>query len=196
MSTPSVVQTGYPSPILTWPWGGGGTLLGGTLWWGTLPGVPAGGYPKWVPPWQGSPHPDLAGGYPTWVSPGRVPPDVCPNGILGNAAKHYGIWVPPLWTDRWMEGQTRFKTLPSRRTTYAGSNKTALLRERKRHTGRPQCSLCCPIWQGVPQSWPGAGYPIPGWWGTPSRNLGYPCPGLAGIPPILTWRGHPCGQTD
>ena len=27
---------------------------------------------------------------------------------------------PPLWTDRWMDGQTRVKTLPSRRTTYAG----------------------------------------------------------------------------
>ena len=33
---------------------------------------------------------------------------------------------PPLWTDRimdgWMDGQTRVKTLPSRRTTYAGGN--------------------------------------------------------------------------
>ena len=28
--------------------------------------------------------------------------------------------APPLWTDRWMDGQTRVKTLPSRHTTYAG----------------------------------------------------------------------------
>ena len=42
-------------------------------------------------------------------------------GILGNVAKHYGIWVPPCGqTDVWMDGQTRVKTLPSRRTTYAG----------------------------------------------------------------------------
>ena len=33
-------------------------------------------------------------------------------------------WVPPPpWTDRLMDGQTRVKTLPSRRTTYAGGNK-------------------------------------------------------------------------
>ena len=31
-------------------------------------------------------------------------------------------WVPPLWTDRLMDGQTCVKTLPSRRTTYAGGN--------------------------------------------------------------------------
>ena len=44
--------------------------------------------------------------------------------IMGNVAKHHGKkkimgLVPPLWTDR----QTRVKTLPSRRTTYAGGNK-------------------------------------------------------------------------
>ena len=43
--------------------------------------------------------------------PGTPPP--LPHGILGNVAKHYGIWVPPLWTDRLMDGQTRVKTLPS-----------------------------------------------------------------------------------
>ena len=36
----------------------------------------------------------------------------------------------PLWTDRlmdgWMDGQTWVKTLPSRRTTYAGGNKDRL----------------------------------------------------------------------
>ena len=35
---------------------------------------------------------------------------------------------PPLWTDRlmhgWMDGQTCVKTLPSRRTTYAGGKKS------------------------------------------------------------------------
>ena len=51
------------------------------------------------------------------------PPQCLPHGILGNVAKHYGIWVPPCGqTDWWMEGQTHVKTLPSRRTTYAGGN--------------------------------------------------------------------------
>ena len=68
------------------------------------------------PPGQGTPQP----GYPPsqGTPPARVPPsrlDLAgypprlPHGILGNVAKHYGIWVPPLWTDR----QTRVKTLPS-----------------------------------------------------------------------------------
>ena len=80
-STPSVVLTGYPPPVLTWLGGGGG-----------------GGVPP--PP----PRLDLAG----------YPPRL-PHGILGNVAKHYGIWVPPpqVWTDK-------VKLLPSRRTTYAG----------------------------------------------------------------------------
>ena len=92
--------------------------------------------PNWVPP-----HPDLAGGgtqlgYPpsrvpparvppswTWqgtppAGPGRVPPlHQLLHGILGNVAKHYGIWVPPRC------GQTnKVKLLPSRRTMYAGGN--------------------------------------------------------------------------
>ena len=68
------------------------------------------------------------------------------HGILGNVAKHYGIWVPPPVSAPWhsgkcckalwdmgtppcgqTEGQTRVNTLPSRRTTYAGgSNKLEL----------------------------------------------------------------------
>ena len=28
-----------------------------------------------------------------------------------------------IWMDGWMDGQTRVKTLPSRRTTYAGGKK-------------------------------------------------------------------------
>ena len=69
----------------------------------------------------------LTGYPPSW--PGRVPPPRClPHGILGNVAKHYGIWVPPRvcpmafwemlqsimgygyplppWTDRLMDGRT------------------------------------------------------------------------------------------
>ena len=79
-------------------------------------GTPPGGYPTRVPP-RGGPDPGtpLRGG--TW--PGYPPrggvwvPPPLPHGILGNVAKHYGIWVPPLWTDRLMDGQTRVKTLPS-----------------------------------------------------------------------------------
>ena len=100
---------GYPPPILTW--------LGGGTWpgyppppgQGTPPSWPGrGGYLTRVPPRPGyPPHPDLAGGG-TWpgTPPARVPPpprlDLAgypppplPHGILGNVAKHYGIWVPP-----------------------------------------------------------------------------------------------------
>ena len=39
--------------------------------------------------------------------------------------KNYGMVPPhPPWTDRLMDGQTRVKTLPSRRTTYAGGKNT------------------------------------------------------------------------
>ena len=92
VSTPSVVLTGYPPPRPDLAQGC--TLLGGTLlsW--------PGGYPTWVNPRQGIP--------PSW--PGKVPPPLSwtwlgtppmclPHGILGNVAKHYGIWVPPpSWT--------------------------------------------------------------------------------------------------
>ena len=77
VTTPFVVLTGYPPPPAGYP----------------LP-------PGWT--WQGTPPPrlDLAG-YPPPAGPGRVPPPRClPHGILGNVANHYGIWVPPLWTDR------------------------------------------------------------------------------------------------
>ena len=88
--------------------------------------------PTRVPPGQGTPRP----GYPPWpeyppsqgtppAGPGRVPPPRLPHGILGNVAKHYGIWVPPP-VDRQIDGQTRVKTLPSRRTTYAGGKYTVL----------------------------------------------------------------------
>ena len=120
-----VPLAGYPPPsrvppVPTWL---GGTLTGtpptgpphpGRR--GTLPGYPPGrgppswlgGYPTWappsrVPPQQGTP---LAG-------PGRVPPRLdlagypprcLPHGILGNVAKHYGIWVPPQVSAPWHSG--------------------------------------------------------------------------------------------
>ena len=118
VTTPSVVLTGYP-PILTWP--GGGTLP-------RYPPIRVPTPPGRVPPWQGTPQQGtpLAGyppaGYPPSrvppppAGPGRVPPPpqldlagypprCLPHGILGNVAKHYGIWVPPP-VDRQMDGRT------------------------------------------------------------------------------------------
>ena len=140
---PNWVPPSRVPPVLTWP---EGTLPGTppsrlppsrTPQQGTpsplpLAGYPLAGYPPAGYPPAGYPpagYP-LAGYLPAGYLPGRVPPQLdlagypwcLPHGILGNVAKHYGIWVPPLWTDRLMEGQTRVKTLPSRRTTYAGGN--------------------------------------------------------------------------
>ena len=70
------------------------------------------------------------GGYPRWgTPPAGVPPWPGPMGGT-RAGPGYGtppswIWLgyPPLGVDRqtdgWMDGQTRVKTLPSRRTTCA-----------------------------------------------------------------------------
>ena len=110
-------------------------------WGGTLPGYPWQGTPRYppgrvlpsrVPPWAGYPPGRVSpqqgtplagpGRVPPPAGPGRVPPRCLSHGILGNVAKHYGIWVPPPPVDRQMDGQTRVKTLPSRRTTYAGGN--------------------------------------------------------------------------
>ena len=124
-STPYVVLTGYPPcPDL------------------------AGGYPTWVPPlplgrvpprqgtpWQGTPQQGTPqqgtppGRVPpswTWQGtpprPGRVPPlGVCPMAFWEMLQSIMGYGYPPP-VDRQMEGQTRVKTLPSRRTTYAGGN--------------------------------------------------------------------------
>ena len=79
--------------------------MGGVPCWG----VPYLGPPGRVPPswpqgvtpiltWQGTPPRCLPHGilgnvakhYGIWV-----PPQCLPHGILGNVAKHYGIWVPP-----------------------------------------------------------------------------------------------------
>ena len=81
-------QQGNPPPHFDLAWGG------------TWPGYPLAGYP---PAGPGRVPPLPAG-------PARVPPPRClPHGILGNVAKHYGIWVPlPLcgqtdwWKDRCM----------------------------------------------------------------------------------------------
>ena len=86
---PSRVPPGrVPPPVLTWL-GGEGLLDQGT-------------------PWQGTPP----AGYPPPVGPGRVPPQCLPHGILGNVTKHYGIWVPPLWTDRWKDRHVSKHYLP------------------------------------------------------------------------------------
>ena len=53
-------------------------------------------------------------------------------------------------------------------------NKKVLLRERKRHTARHVASTSVVLSR--------EGYPIPGWWGTPSQDGGYPHPGM----------GYPC----
>ena len=54
-----------------------------------LAGYPPAGYPPAGP-----------GRIPPPAGPGRVPPPAA-HGILGNVAKHYGIWVPPCGqTDR------------------------------------------------------------------------------------------------
>ena len=86
VSTPSVVLPGYPPrggvPSQVPPGGGGvpGTPPGEG---GTRSGTPLGGYPD---------------------------PPPLPHGILGNVAKHYGIWVPPqVWTDK----QSETITFPS-----------------------------------------------------------------------------------
>ena len=92
VSTPSVVLTGNPPPILTWL---GGTLPGyppagthrqGTPWQGT----------SWQgTPWQGTPRQGTP-----WVDLTGYPPRCLPYGFLGNVAKHYGIWLPPqVWTN-------------------------------------------------------------------------------------------------
>ena len=113
-STPYVVLTGYPPGQGTPP--------------ARVPpgqGTP----PARVPPRPGYPPPAGPGRVPPPAGPGRVPPRL-PHGILGNVAKHYGIWVPPHRC-----GQTnKVKLLPSRRTTYAGGNKSS---KDERKTNRP-----------------------------------------------------------
>ena len=69
-------------PILTWRGGTRSVPPRGGTWSGTPPAR--------VPP---------RGGTRSGTPPARVPP-LLPHGILGNVAKHYGIWVPPPGVDR------------------------------------------------------------------------------------------------
>ena len=109
VSTSSVVITGYP------------------------PGDPAGGYPVWGVPWSWySPCWDLAGYPPRWTwlgtplaRPGRVPP-ICPMEFWVMLQSIMG-WIPPLWTDRCMDGRPHVKTLPSNHTTYVGGNLLSMI---------------------------------------------------------------------
>ena len=85
-STPYVVLTGYPpSP---------GRVPPPTRVPPSRQGTPPPGYPPpgRVPPHQGTP-PRVPP--PGWTWQGTPPPHQLPHGILGNVAKHYGIWVPP-----------------------------------------------------------------------------------------------------
>ena len=122
----------------------GGTLSGGVpcpggVWvpcpGGTLSrGYPAGGYPATLPGGGGSYLCGVQAATELFCCELALY-SLMPHGIMGNVAKHhgskkkkknYGMGTPPLWTDRLMDGQTCVKTLPSRRTTYAGGNNIAL----------------------------------------------------------------------
>ena len=98
-------------------------------------GTPLGRVPPrpGYPPSQGTPpRLDLAGYPPRLDLAGYPPPPAAPwhSGKCCKALWDMGTPPPPRWTDRlmdgWMEGQTRVKTLPSRRTTYAGGNYATL----------------------------------------------------------------------
>ena len=114
-NTPYVVLTGYPPLGGTrsgTPPGGPGTPRGGTRS-GTPqggPGIPRGGTQSgtprgvWVPP-----------------APGGVPGQVPPRGGTRSGTPRGGTWTPPPPP---VDRQTPVKTVPSRRTTYAGGNKT------------------------------------------------------------------------
>ena len=106
-----VVRYSFCCPTRVPPRGGTRTWVppqGGYLDLGTPPGgVPGPGYPP--------------GGYPE--TPRGVPRPGYPplsHGILGNVAKHYGIWVPPP-VDRQIDGWTdTCQNITFPRTTYAG----------------------------------------------------------------------------
>ena len=125
-STLYVVLTVYPPPSQGTPRPGYPPSQG------TPPArVPPPAGPARVPPGQGTPPPAGPARVPPPAGPARVPPPAAP-WHSGKCCK--ALWdmgTPPLWTDRlmdgwmdgWMDGQTHVKTLPSRRTTYAGGNK-------------------------------------------------------------------------
>ena len=136
VSSPAWTQEAYRPPLIKYsmccP------VPGGT------PGTPSswpgrGSTPGWVPPGWGTPHPDLAQGrgvpqggcplagvFPSCLDLAGVPPELDLTGILpwpgGVPPSRLDLaGILPL-TDRWMDGQTRVKTLLSRRTTYAVGN--------------------------------------------------------------------------
>ena len=121
-------QPGYPfSRVPPHP-----DLAGGVPDQGTPPArvPPQPGYP----PGRVPPHPDLGGVPDQGTPPARVPPQqgtppVVPMAFWEMLQSIMGHGYPPTcgqtdwWMDGWMDGQTRVKTLPSRRTTYAGGKK-------------------------------------------------------------------------
>ena len=148
VSTPSVVLPGYPPPgegYLTRvppqvPRGGTRVrspprgYLGGYL----TQVHPPGGVPDPGPPGGGPGTPPGGSGYPPGGYLGQVPPrggggsgyppPPLPHGILGNVAKHYGIWVPPPPVDRQIDGWTdACQNITFPRTTYAGGKYRRLL---------------------------------------------------------------------
>ena len=91
-------EVGYPPP-------------GGT----TLAKSPQGGYPRW-----GTPQPGLMGGIQGGGTPSQVGyPPAGPGWGTPPPGWTWPGYPPCRQTDGWMEGQTRVKILPSRRTTYA-----------------------------------------------------------------------------
>ena len=172
-NTRYVVLTGYPPGGVPGPPRGGlGTPpppRGGTRS-GTPPGgvrVPPGGYPVRYTPWGGGP------GTPPGGVPSQVPPRgvrVPPGGYLVRYTPPRGVRVPPRGGTRSgtppggyldppsppVDRQTPVKTVPSRRTTYAGGNKKVLLRDRKTVRPRPS-AIQSRMWRGVPLSCPGGG---------------------------------------
>ena len=95
-----VLAVGYPLERSD-----GGVLKVGYPHWGTSLARFNRGYLGWGTPWQGYPR-----ARPDWGTPPSPP------------GPGHGI---PLWcgqTDGWMDGQTRVKTLPSRRPMYAVGN--------------------------------------------------------------------------
>ena len=86
----------------SWP-GRWGTQLGGVPTWVHPPGwAPPPGKVTLgrVPPQLGTPR---QGTPPPWQG---TSPWCLSHGILGNVAKHYGIWVPPPPVDRQIDGRT------------------------------------------------------------------------------------------
>ena len=125
-------RPGYPpsqgTPPARVPPGQGTPLARVPPW----PGYPQPGYP----PGQGTPrpgYPPWPGYPPSWTWQGTPPgytwqgtPPGCPMAFWEMLQSIMGYGYPPpvdRQIDGWMDGQTRVKTLPSRRTTYAGGNK-------------------------------------------------------------------------